>query len=351
MGEGRYSCQMKLPDFGVVAQEKLRASKVLIVGVGGLGCPAAQYLAAVGIGQISLVDDDIVSRENLHRQILFTDGDIGQPKATAAVLRLQQQNADISLEAITQRVDAANVMNLVEPYDVVLDCTDNFDSRYLLNDACVLASKPLVYGAAYQYEGQVAVWNAPNADGTRSANYRDIFPDASEGLSVDCSQGGVMPTLTGIIGCMQASEAIKYIAGLPGLLASKLLTFDVRMMESRVISLPLVSGAAIDSLPQSVPTIDVHELRTQLAAGGCELVDVRSVGEHNDFNIGGQLIPLEELLSGAVKLPTTKPIVFYCETGVRSQVAVRGFLDHHPSAKAWSLAGGVQAWKQSALYN
>lgn len=348
MENSRYSCQMKLPEFGTSAQEELRTSKVLIVGIGGLGCPAAQYLAAAGIGKISLVDDDVVSGENLHRQILFTDRDIGQPKATAAVNRLQQQNPDISLEAIVERVDAANVMSLVEPYDVVLDCTDNFDSRYLLNDACVLAGKLLVYGAAYQYEGQVAVWNALCVDGTRSPNYRDVFPDADEGLSVDCSQGGVMPTLTGVIGCMQASEAIKYIARLPGLLASKLLTFDVRTMESRAVSLPKVSHTKIESLPQQMPTISTDALRGGMAENVFELIDVRDQSEHDKFNIGGRLIPLNKLLSGVIELPITKPIVFYCATGRRSQVAVRYFLDHHLGAKAWSLEGGVQAWQQSA---
>jgi molybdopterin/thiamine biosynthesis adenylyltransferase len=195
----RYSCQIALPGFNEAAQQLLQQAKVLVAGAGGLGCPAAQYLAATGIGTLGIADFDIVSTANLHRQILYTPNDVGLKKAMVAADRLQQQNPGINVVAHDIKITSDNVLDMVDQYDIILDGTDNFDTRYLLNDACVLSGRPIVYGAIYQFEGQLAVWNIINADGTQTPNYRDLFPQVDATQIPNCADGGVIPTLAGII--------------------------------------------------------------------------------------------------------------------------------------------------------
>lgn len=340
----RYSCQRRLPGFGAEAQTKLSRAKVLVVGVGGLGCPASQYLVSAGIGTLALADADTVSLNNLHRQILFGEQDEGRPKVMAASLALQRQNPDVHIVTYETRVTVENVMETIEPYDVVLDCSDNFAARYIMSDACALANKPLVYGAAYQYEGQVAVWNLLNDDGSRTPHYRDIFPDESA-PSVDCSSGGVMPTVTAVIGSMQAGEAIKYLANLPGILASQLLVFNALTMQSQITKLPRASWTPISELPTMTQEITVSELQ-RAPAKYYQLVDVRTPSEHAGFNIGGELVPLSSILSGAASLDTSRPIVFYCATGNRSAKAAAYVNTHAALVPAQSLVGGVAAWRR-----
>ena len=346
----RYSCQLKLPDFGAEAQHKLERAKVLIVGAGGLGCPAAQYLVAAGVGTVAIADDDEVSASNLHRQILFADNDVGSLKADVAARRLRRQNPAVSVSSLLIRITIDNVMSTIAPYDIVVDCTDNFAARYLLNDACVLAGKPLVYGAAYQYEGQVAVWNAPlSGDARRSSHYRDVFPHADAAQVPDCNTGGVLPVLTGIVGCMQAGEVIKYLAGLPGLLADRLFMLDAQTMQSRIIALPSGSRTPVTELRpparDEVPVISVEDLRQSLTESRCRLIDVRTTQEHEDFSIGGENIPLARLLTGGLEPDPAEQIVLYCRSGARSAAAARYLLDAYPDAAVMSLAGGVEAWR------
>ncbi|HEY4194448.1 MAG TPA: HesA/MoeB/ThiF family protein, partial [Mucilaginibacter sp.] len=215
----RYSCQIALPGFGESAQLLLQQAKVLIVGAGGLGCPAAQYLTAAGIGTLGIADFDTISTSNLHRQVLYTPDDAGLKKVAIACERLQKQNPAVRLVTHDIKITSHNVMDIMRRYDIILDGTDNFETRYLLNDAAVLLEKPLVYGAIYQFEGQVAVWNIKNADGTYSPNYRDMFPEVDATQIPNCAEGGVIPTLAGIIGCMQANEVIKYITKTGDILA------------------------------------------------------------------------------------------------------------------------------------
>ncbi|MGZ3777964.1 MAG: HesA/MoeB/ThiF family protein, partial [Mucilaginibacter sp.] len=191
----RYSCQIALPGFGEAAQQLLQHAKVLVVGAGGLGCPALQYLAAAGVGTIGVADYDTVSVSNLHRQILYHPSDAGQKKAIIACERLQLQNPGIKIIPLDIKITSDNVMNIIRQYDIVVDGTDNFETRYLLNDAVVLSGKPLIYGAIYQYEGQMAVWNVKNNDGTFSPNYRDLYPEVNAAQIPDCAEGGVIPTL------------------------------------------------------------------------------------------------------------------------------------------------------------
>ncbi|MBK9730827.1 MAG: HesA/MoeB/ThiF family protein [Chitinophagaceae bacterium] len=344
----RYSCQMQLPDFGEAKQQLLKQSKVLMIGAGGLGCPAAQYLAATGVGTITIADFDTVSIGNLHRQILFTPEEVGLNKAIVACKKLQVQNPYILLNPVAEKITASNVLQVIGDHDVVVDGTDNFETRYLINDACVLLGKPLVYGAIYQYEGQVAVWNFQNEGGTRSPNYRDIFPEVNAALIPNCAEGGVIPTLAGIIGCMQANEAIKLITKTGEVLAGKMLMLNAQTLQSRIISIGLTSTVSITQLAETIPValIAVEELMEHLNDGKFELIDVRSIEERNAFDIGGKHFPIAELDNLIQNISRDKPVVFYCASGKRSTEAVKMFNRNFPEVNAYSLDGGMKAWKE-----
>lgn len=338
----RYSCQMSLPGFDEEAQQKLSAAKVLVVGAGGLGCPALQYLVSSGVGTIGVADYDVVSVKNLHRQILYAPADEGKKKVFVAIERLSAQNPEVKFVVHDVQVNADNVEGLVNTYDIVLDCTDNFDTRYLLNDACVLSGKTLVYGAIYQYEGQVAVWNVRNEDGTQSPNYRDLYPEVNAAAVPNCTDGGVIPTIAGIIGCMQANEVIKYITGTGELLAGRLLVLNAQTMQSRIIKLGTTTRTIINVLPATIQPqeITVNEIKENIEE--YQLIDVRTLGEHSLYNIGGLHIPLQQIQSA--KIQTGKPIVCYCASGKRSAEAVKILSGRYPGAKLYSLQGGLDAW-------
>ncbi len=344
----RYTCQMALPGFTEASQHALQSARVLIVGAGGLGCPAAQYLAAAGIGILGIADFDVVSIGNLHRQILFTPDEVGQKKALIACEKLQRQNPGIKLVPHVLKVTSDNIMALLQGYDLVLDGTDNFDTKYLLNDACVLAGKPLVYGAIYQFDGQVAVWNVRQPDGSFSPNYRDIYPEVDASRVPNCAEGGVIPTLAGMIGCMQANEVIKYFTKTGELLSGKLLLLDAQSMQSRIIKIGNVTKTSITALPQTeeVPTVSVQELQQRLNADDYVLVDVRSKTEREVFNIGGEHIPLDELTNDAPFLASAKPVILYCASGKRSGEAVKRLKKIYPDQKIYSLDGGIKAWRE-----
>ena len=345
----RYSCQIALPGFNKKGQQLLQRAKVLIVGAGGLGCPAAQYLTAAGVGTLGIADYDTISVSNLHRQILYNAADIGLKKAIVACERLQKQNPEIKLIPHDVHVTSKNVMDLVSQYDIVIDGTDNFETRYLLNDAAVIARKPIIYGAIYQYEGQLAVWNIINEDGVKSPNYRDLFPNVDASQIPNCAEGGVIPTLAGIIGCMQANEAIKYITQTGELLAGKLLVFDAQTMQSRVIKIGDATHTQITRLVETViiPTISVAELKAALSENTVKLIDIRTEQERNDFNIGGEHLPFEEFYKQIEYLETTTKTVFYCASGKRSGEAVKLIKKRYPSAPFFSLEGGLKRWLEN----
>ncbi|MEO8416172.1 MAG: HesA/MoeB/ThiF family protein [Ginsengibacter sp.] len=346
----RYSCQIALPGFTGSAQQKLQNAKVLIIGAGGLGCPSAQYLTAAGAGTIGIADFDTIATSNLHRQILYTPLEIGLKKVVIACKKLQQQNPGIQLIPHEVRITSENVMDLLEPYDIIVDGTDNFETKYLLNDACVLSGKPLVYGAIYQYEGQVAVWNVANQDGSRTTNYRDLFPKANASMIPNCAEGGVIPTLAGIIGCMQANEVIKYITGTGELLAGKILILDVQTMQSRIIKTGFATKTLITELTKTddVPTISVKGFKKILKDDLYDLVDVRTPEERNQFHIGGTHIPLDEIEKEIFFASNDKNILVYCATGKRSGEAVRLLRIKFPHKNIVSLKGGLQAWMEDA---
>ncbi len=344
----RYSCQLALPGFNEETQTHLQNAKVLIAGAGGLGCPAAQYLAAAGIGTIGIADYDSISISNLHRQILYTPAEAGLKKVVVACQKLQQQNPGILPIAHDIKISSQNVMALIMQYDIVVDCTDNFETKYLLNDACVLQRKPLVYGAIYQYEGQVAVWNLLNNDGTYSPNYRDLFPNVNSTQVPNCADGGVMPTLAGIIGCMQANEVIKHFTKQGEILAGKILLFNVQTMQSRIIKTAITTKTNIIALTETLSTsvISAKDLKKIIDTDKYELIDVRSLEEHNSFNIGGKNIPLNEIEKKYYAIDLQKSIVMYCATGKRSDEAVNFFANKFPGSKVFSLEGGLEAWKE-----
>jgi molybdopterin/thiamine biosynthesis adenylyltransferase/rhodanese-related sulfurtransferase len=344
----RYSCQMQLPEFGEAKQSLLKQSKVLLVGAGGLGCPAAQYLAAAGVGMITIADFDTISVSNLHRQILYNPDQVGLKKAEVAATKLRLQNPQIAIHSFPEKITVENVMALVSAHDVIIDGTDNFETRYLLNDACVLAGKPLVYGAIYQYEGQLAVWNVQHDDGTFSPNYRDVFPEVDASLIPNCAEGGVIPTLAGIIGCMQANEAIKLLTNSKDVLAGKMLLLDAQSMQSHIIKTGPVSKVMISRLPDEKPAglISAATLQEHLEDDTYELIDVRSEEERTAFNIGGKHIPIAALQDALENIDAKKPIVFYCASGKRSEQAVKLLQQKFPSTIAFSLEGGMKGWKE-----
>lgn len=342
----RYSCQVALPDFGKEAQEKLRNAKVLIIGMGGLGCPAAQYLVSSGVGMVGLADFDAIGVSNLHRQILYAANEVGQKKVTVAAKKLQAQNPQVKIITHNIKVSDKNIEQLIADYDLVIDATDNFETHYLINDACVMAKKPIVHGAIYQYEGHVAVWNMQNEDGSYSPNYRDVFADVDPTLIPDCADGGVLPTIAGIIGTMQANEAIKVITQSKYVLKSKMLVFDAQTMQNRIINLSTSTKTNITSLPLSttITTLSKTQLIDRLKENNLLLVDVRTEGEHSAFNIGGKNIPLDILEGHLSQLKDNKEIVFYCASGKRSALAAKSTKEKLPEVMVSSLEGGINNW-------
>jgi adenylyltransferase/sulfurtransferase len=342
----RYNCQIALPGFGEAAQQLLTEAKVLVVGAGGLGCPALQYLAAAGVGTLGIADYDIVSIGNLHRQVLFSPADKDFKKAMIATKRLQRQNLQIKVVTHDVKVTAANVMELVSGYDIIVDCTDNFETRYVLNDAGVLSGKPVVYGAIYQFEGQVAVWNVKNENGTLSPNYRDLFDNVDATQVPSCAVGGVIPTLAGVIGCMQANEVIKYITKTGDLLKGKVLIFDAQSMQSRIIKIGSVTKTDITALPKMVDaiTMSIDDVKKGLDENTLELLDIRTDEERDEIDIGGEHIEVDELEDhwDYINNGTTK--VLYCSSGKRSGEAVKMIKQKFPEAKVFSLEGGLGAW-------
>lgn len=335
----RYQCQIALPGFGIASQELLKNARVLIVGMGGLGCPTAQYLVSSGVGTIGIADDDLVSLSNLHRQILYSSEDIGAYKVDVAAKRLEQQNPSISIIPYRLRMTSSNVMELISEFDLIIEGTDNFETKCLLNDACVLAGKPLVYGAIYQHEGQVSIWNVLQKDGSYSPNYRDVFPNAEESKVPNCREGGVIPTLAGIVGCMQANEAIKYLIHSEETLAGKLWMINVMSGRTQIIKLRK-NSLQITNLPQTIQIINFEQVKRNEKS--YEVIDVRTKEEHQDFNIGGKNIPLDELDDYFPFISSiSAPIVIYCQSGGRSMEAARKIKKEFPEKEVFSLRNGI----------
>jgi adenylyltransferase/sulfurtransferase len=366
----RYSRHLTLPDVGVAGQQRLKRARVLCIGTGGLGSPAAMYLAAAGVGTIGLVDDDAVDVTNLQRQIIHGTSDIGRLKLDSAGDRLREINPLVRLERHAMRLDERNALDLVLAYDVIVDGTDNFPTRYLVNDACVMAGKPNAYGSISRFEGQASVFAAPGGP-----CYRCLHPEPPPaGLIPSCAEGGVLGVLPGIIGTIQATETIKLILGIGEPLIGRFLLYDALRMRFRVIQLPKdpecpVCGSAptirelraYDDVarcepiePQRTTTMaptgmegdmTVTELKARMDCGDAPIVvDVREPAEYEICRIpGAVLIPLSQLPHRLGELDPAKEIVLQCKVGGRSATAT-AFLRRAGFTRARNLAGGILAW-------
>lgn len=323
----RYSRQIILPEMGLTGQEKLKAAKVLVIGAGGLGCPVLQYLTAAGVGTIGVIDDDTVDITNLHRQILYAAADVGKGKAETAVTKLSAMNPFVNLIAIPVRLDEENATEIISGYDIVIDGSDNFPTRYLANDICVALNKPLVFGSILRFEGQVSVFNYKNGP-----TYRCLFPEAEEGDN--CEIAGVIGILPGIIGTYMANEAIKIICGIGEILSSKLLVISALNNTTNIFSFkrstdfPVPAQTAITAVANKIQEKDAHEilmddLENLLASepDKIQLIDVREEYEFEEDFIGGINIPLPDLPENLNQMLPDKTVVFYCQSGKRSKLA------------------------------
>lgn len=310
--EDRFIRQKQIISFGEKGQEALQKAKVLIVGCGGLGCPVAMYLSRAGVVHIGLVDGDVVQLSNLHRQILFNEQDVGSLKVEAAQQALLLGNSDLLIQTYPYRLNTKNYKEILSEYDVIIDCSDNFETRYLVNDACVILKKPLVYGAANQLEGQVAVFNYMG-----SGNLRDVFPELpKDGTIQNCEEAGVLGVITGIIGDLMAWEVIKLITGVGKPLINTLMQFDGET--SRLFSFNYTPN---QSMTKPIVHSDLLQITWQEYSAGADtfqLVDVRTKEEREVGHKGGIHIPLSELQVRLTELEKYSNVAFYCQTGKRA---------------------------------
>ncbi|HLV96939.1 MAG TPA: molybdopterin-synthase adenylyltransferase MoeB [Candidatus Acidoferrales bacterium] len=360
----RYSRHLIMPEVGMDGQLKLKRAKVLCIGTGGLGAPLGLYLAAAGVGRIGLVDFDKVDLTNLQRQILFSTTDVGRPKIEAAAARLRGLNPDIQIEPHETRLTSENALDLFRDYDIIVDGTDNFPTRYLVNDACILLGKPNVYGSIFRFEGQVSIFGYSGGP-----CYRCLYPEPPPpGLVPSCAEGGVLGVLPGIVGALQAAEAIKLILGKGESLVGRLLLFDALAMRFRELKLrknpecpvcgnhPTVTklidyaefcgirGEETPAPQTSVPEITPRELKDRLDRGDdLFILDVREPHEYQICNLGGHLIPLGDLPKRVSELDSSREIIAHCRSGKRSAEATQ-FLQKAGFRKVLNLKGGILAW-------
>lgn len=327
----RYNRHIILSEIGQVGQDKISNAKVLVIGAGGLGCPILQYLAAAGIGTLGIIDFDLVDISNLQRQILFGTSTLGKNKAEAAKQRLEDLNSDISIIAYAEKLTHQNAINLFNQYDIIVDGTDNFETRYLVNDACIITNKPLVFGAIYKFEGQVSVFNYNNGP-----SYRCLFPNPPEkGTVPNCSEIGVLGVLPGIIGTMQANEVLKIILDLGTTLSGKLFCYNALTLQNSILKINR-SEDAIQSILKDKANfknknvtfncevaIESVSIKTFLSEENVQFIDVRESHEHPKIeNLDVTYIPLSTLENNIDKIDKTKKKAIFCQSGMRSKHAL-----------------------------
>ena len=361
--QNRYHRHFILPEFGVEAQTKLKKAKVLVIGAGGLSCPMLQYLVAAGVGKVGIIDADVVDISNLQRQILYSTADVGRLKVEVAKEKLLAQNPHIEIVTYPFRCTSENALALFAEYEVIADGSDNFPTRYLANDACVLLGKPLVYAAIFRFEGQLSVFNLPDKKGNFSANYRDIFPVPPAPESVpNCSEAGVLGVLPGILGAMQANEVIKIITEIGETLAGKFFMINLLNFQTQTLSIfkdpeNPISGEnpSISSLidyeffcglknntPISISEISPQELLSLINQNiDFQLIDVREPQEYALQNWGGLLIPLGKLRENTHLIARDKKIIVHCKSGKRSQNAVEILKNEFHFEDIWSVKGNL----------
>lgn len=362
----RYNRHIIIPGFGLEAQQKLKAAKVLVIGSGGLGSPVLLYLAAAGVGTIGIVDFDVVDDSNLQRQVLFGVHEIGQPKVEAAKRRIESLNPHVNLRLYNTHLNSQNAMEIIRDFDVVADGTDNFPTRYLVNDACVLLDKPNVYASIFQFEGQVSVFNYLERNGQRGPNYRDLYPTPPPpGLVPSCAEGGVLGVLPGIIGSLQALEVIKVITGVGEPLSGRFYIFDALHFETRTFNIkrrqdnpvngknPTISELidyeqfcgmrAVEEKPiKEITARELHDL--QVSGEKFQLIDVREPHEYSIVNIGAELIPLGLVTENAGRIDKGIPVVIHCKGGGRSAKAIRDLEQQFGFENLYNLKGGILAY-------
>jgi adenylyltransferase/sulfurtransferase len=351
----RYQRQMILPAFGLTAQEKLLAAKVLIVGMGGLGCPVLQYLVGAGVGYIGIMDADTISLSNLHRQLLFTESDIGLRKVDQAAAKMILLNSDVTIEKFPFHLEQNNALSIISKYDLVIDATDNFSAKYLINDVCVLLSKPFVFGAVSRYEGQVSVFNIA-VNEQRAINYRDLFAEAPKhGEVPSCAEAGVLGVLPGIIGAIQAAEAIKCITGIGKPLIGRLYHYDLLQARGFEIAISantsnipvnekMILENSYDSIDDEIdiPEITVTEFNQMRLLPDVFVLDVRERNEYPPIDFSDAQIPMSELQSKMHEIPE-KEICIVCHQGIRSIYAAEQ-ISKQRNLKVYSLKGGLTAF-------
>lgn len=359
----RYNRHIIIPEFGIEAQKKLKAAKVLVIGSGGLGSPLLLYLAAAGVGTLGIVDLDVVDDSNLQRQVLFGVQDIGTPKVGAAKIRLKQLNPHIKIKTYNTQFTSKNALEIIKDYDVVADGTDNFPTRYLVNDASVLAGIPNVYASIFQFEGQVSVFNYTDKNGTKGPNYRDLYPTPPEpGLIPNCAEGGVLGVLPGIIGSLQANEVIKVITGVGEPLSGRFFVFDALTFETRTLKITKRANSTeikelidyeqfcgISAIEKPVKEISTLELENWISNGeDFQIIDVRETSEYEQINIGAHLIPLGEVIARNHEIEREKKVVIHCRSGARSAKAIRQ-LEEIGFDNLYNLKGGILDIEQETL--
>ena len=362
----RYSRHLIMPEVAMEGQKRLKAARVLLIGAGGLGSPLGLYLAAAGVGHIGLVDFDVVDFSNLQRQVLHTTADVGRPKLESAAEHLRAINPEIQLTTYETRITSANAMDLIRPYDIVIDGTDNFPTRYLVNDACVLLGKPNVYGSIFRFDGQASVFHPP-----AGPCYRCLYPEPPPpGMVPSCAEGGVLGILPGVIGCIQATEAIKLILGKGETLIGRLMLYDALEMRFRELKVrrnpqcPLCGDqptiqqlidyeqfCGIRGEEHASPQLGsqwettVEEVKARLDRGeDFDVLDVRNPEEWQICHIAGaKLLPLGELPARVHELDSAREMVVHCKSGVRSAKAV-AFLREAGFRKVKNVRGGITEW-------
>jgi adenylyltransferase/sulfurtransferase len=360
----RYSRHLIMPEVGMTGQRKLKAASVLMIGTGGLGAPLGMYLAAAGVGRLGLVDFDVVDASNLQRQIIHGTKDVGRPKIESARERIQDINPHVKIETHETKLTSENALRLFVNYDVIVDGTDNFPTRYLVNDACVLTGKPNVYGSIFRFEGQASVFWAE-----RGPCYRCLYPEPPPpGLVPSCAEGGVLGVLPGIIGAIQANETIKIILGAPDIIVNRLLLFDAWRMRFRELKLrkdpdcpvcgvnPTIKElidyeefCGLTQQPETKPTMEeitATELKQRLDQGDdLQIIDVR---EPHEFEIGripnSQLIPLGQVLNRQNEIDPNRETVVHCKMGGRSARAIEALQRSGFTGRLMNLKGGILAW-------
>ncbi|MGB3681876.1 MAG: molybdopterin-synthase adenylyltransferase MoeB [Rubrobacteraceae bacterium] len=362
---GRYSRHLIMPEVALDGQKKLKQAKVLTIGTGGLGSPLALYLAAAGVGTIGIVDFDVVDESNLQRQILHGTSDVGRPKVDSARDKLEDINPNVNIVVHEEALTSENALDILADYDVIVDGTDNFPTRYLVNDACVLLGKPNVYGSIFRFEGQASVFWAEEGP-----CYRCLYPEPPPpGLVPSCAEGGVLGILPGAIGTIQATETVKLILGIGEPLVGRLLLYDALGMSFREMKLrkdpncpvcgenptvtELIDYQEFCGIPQAaaaeqenkVPEITVQELKAKMDNGGIQVLDVREPYEYEIANIGAPLIPLGELPQRYEELDRDQPLAIHCRSGARSANAVK-LLQERGFENVYNVEGGILAWSE-----